>query len=113
MTGNARSLQSVTRAICGYCDVLTTVKSVVSAVPGEALMSTSKYGSSNVAAGVTPMSQLSSLFVVDGLPLGSVAAPVLIARSIANRNGADARHRVTDSVPVRSCRPRQAPPCSH
>jgi hypothetical protein len=47
----------VTRAICGYCDVLTTVKIVVNAIRCGALMSTSKYGSSNVAAGVTPMSQ--------------------------------------------------------
>src|SRR5262245_24090408 len=80
-TGNEKSVQMVTWAICGSCDTFVIVNRVVS--PAAFARSTSKYGSSNVAAGATLMSQLSSLFVVAGAPVGNVAfgaiAPALRA----------------------------------
>ena len=54
---------------------ITNVNSVVS--PAGLVRSTSKYGSSSVAAGATPMSQLSSLFVVAGEPVRNVASAVI------------------------------------
>jgi len=50
---------------------LVIVNSVVS--PAALSRSTSKYGSSSVAAGATLMSQLSSLLVVAGPPSSNVA----------------------------------------
>src|SRR5436305_7281849 len=63
-TGNERSVQSVTCAICEKRLTLVIVNSVV--VVRADVVSTSKYGRSSVAAGATPMSHESSLFVVDG-----------------------------------------------
>src|ERR1043165_3683929 len=62
-TGYAQSVQTTTCAICGRYPVFTIVKNVSVA---RVAVSTSKYGRSSVAAGVTPMSHESSLFVVDG-----------------------------------------------
>ncbi|HEX8616329.1 MAG TPA: hypothetical protein VF911_01975 [Thermoanaerobaculia bacterium] len=71
MTGYEKSVHSVMWAICSTFDVFVIVKMVCS--PAREARSTSKYGSSSVAAGATPMSQLSSLFVVAGAPVGNVA----------------------------------------
>src|ERR1043165_7576948 len=49
--GKPQSVQTTTCAICGRADVFTTVNSVVRAVVCGDLKSTSKYGSSSVAAG--------------------------------------------------------------
>src|SRR5688572_23449170 len=72
-TGYDQSLQTVMCAICGMAETLVIVHSVVCAVATGAAMSTSKYGSSSVAAGAVPMSQLSSFAVVAGEPDGNVA----------------------------------------
>src|SRR5215213_1312878 len=72
-TGYDQSLQTVTCAICGIADTFVTVQRVVCAVATGEAMSTSKYGSSSVAAGAVPMSQLSSFRVVAGEPDGNVA----------------------------------------
>src|ERR1044071_7857476 len=62
--GNDQSVQTTTCAICGRSDVFTIVNSVVRAVVWGDLKSTSKYGSSSVAAGaLEAMSHVSSLFV--------------------------------------------------
>src|SRR5687768_2168839 len=73
MTGYEKSVHRVMWATCGRFETFVIVKIVVSPVPAGELMSTSKYGSSSVAAGVTPMSHESSLFVVDGPPVANVA----------------------------------------
>src|SRR5438045_831951 len=79
---NDQSVQRTTCAICGISDVFVIVNTVVRAVwPGE-VKSTSKYGNSSVAAGNTPMSQESSLFVVAGLLDGNVRLGVF-ARGVA------------------------------
>src|SRR3954469_25119118 len=70
-TGNDQSVQTVTCAICGKRLTLVTVKRVVVV---RLVVSTSKYGRSNVAAGATPMSHESSLFVVVG-PKATPGAP--------------------------------------
>src|ERR1043166_62140 len=62
-TGYDQSVQTTTCAICGRYPVFTTVKNVSTE---RVAVSTSKYGRSSGAAGVTPMSHESSLFVVDG-----------------------------------------------
>src|SRR5438128_853750 len=64
--GNDQSVQTVTCAICGNALTLVIVNRVFLAVVDGDLKSTSKYGSSNVAAGAVPMSHESSLFVVVG-----------------------------------------------
>src|SRR5690242_6968682 len=74
-TGYERSVQTVTWAICGRFETLVTVHNVSSSWPLTRL--TSKYGSSSVAAGATPMSQLSSLFVVAGESLVKVASAAI------------------------------------
>src|ERR1051326_3259726 len=73
--GNDQSVQTTTCAICGRSDVFTIVNSVVRAVVWGDLKSTSKYGSSSVAAGAfEAMSHVSSLFVdVGSKPLLNVA----------------------------------------
>src|ERR1043165_9640100 len=73
--GNDQSVQTTTCAICGRSDVFTIVNSVVRAVVWGDLKSTSKYGSSSVAAGaLEAMSHVSSLFVdVGNSPLLNVA----------------------------------------
>src|SRR3954465_10948444 len=63
---NDQSVQMTTWAICGTRLVFVMVNSVVRAVVAVDLKSTSKYGSSSVAAGATLMSHASSLFVVVG-----------------------------------------------
>ena len=63
----AEPFQSVTRATCGNMVVFVIVNVVV--VRGEGARSTSKYGRSSVAAGITAMSQVSSLAVLFGLPV--------------------------------------------
>src|SRR5205085_212030 len=65
-TGNERSVHWVTLAIAGRSLVLVIVNRVVCAVVCGELKSTSKYGSSSVAAGAVLMSHASSLFVVVG-----------------------------------------------
>src|ERR1041384_5853699 len=60
MTGNDQSVHITTCAICGYGETFCTVKSVVVAVDDGEAKSTSKYGSSSVAAGRKGMSQPSS-----------------------------------------------------
>src|SRR5947199_9524646 len=65
-TGNEKSVQIVTCAICGKRLTLVIVNSVV--VVRAEVGSTSKYGRSRVAAGATPMSHESSLLVVVGPP---------------------------------------------
>src|ERR1051326_3177981 len=62
-TAYDQSVQTTTCAIGGSYPVFTTVKNVSVA---RVAVSASKYGRSSVAAGVTPMSHESSLFVVDG-----------------------------------------------
>src|SRR5262249_24102733 len=74
-TGNDQSVQIVTCAICGICVTFVIVKRVVCAVVCGELKSTSKYGSSSVAAGAVLISQLSSLSVVDGPAPVKNAAP--------------------------------------
>jgi hypothetical protein len=75
-TGNDQSVQIVTCAICGTCVTLVTVNNVVCAVVCGELKSTSKYGSSSVAAGAMLMSHESSLFVVDGpAPVKNACGP--------------------------------------
>src|ERR1051325_29935 len=73
--GKDQSVQTTTCAICGRSDVFTIVNSVVRAVVCGDLKSTSKYGSSSVAAGAfEAMSHVSSLFVdVGSSPLLNVA----------------------------------------
>src|SRR6266568_8355551 len=73
--GNDQSVQTTTCAICGRSVVFTIVNSVVRAVVWGDLKSTSKYGSSSVAAGAEEaMSHVSSLFVdVGSSPLLNVA----------------------------------------
>src|SRR5436305_1009837 len=73
--GNDQSVQRTTCAICGRSVVFTIVNSVVRAVVCGELKSTSKYGSSSVAAGAADaMSHVSSLFVdVGRSPLLNVA----------------------------------------
>src|SRR5947199_4501035 len=66
--GYDQCVQTTTCAICGRYPVFTIVKNVSVA---RVAVSTSKYGRSSVAAGVTPMSHESSLFVV----VGPAAAP--------------------------------------
>src|SRR2546430_16186258 len=75
MAGNDQSVQTTTCAICGRSLVFTVVNSVVRAVVWGDLKSTSKYGSSSVAAGAEEaMSHVSSLFVdVGSSPLLNVA----------------------------------------
>src|SRR5256885_15400184 len=50
------------------------VNRVVEPVPAAAAVSTWKYGSNNVAAGVTPMSHESLLLVVAGCPVEKVSS---------------------------------------
>src|SRR5437660_1879440 len=69
----AQSVQSVTWAICGWALTLVTVKTVVRAEAEDETKSTSKYGSSSVAAGATPMSHESSLPARAGVAPRSVA----------------------------------------
>ncbi len=69
-------------ATCSTFDVFVIVKIVFS--PVREARSTSKYGSSSVAAGATPMSQLSSLFVVAGAPVGNVAFATTLSGRAAN-----------------------------
>src|ERR1051325_213883 len=72
--GYDQSVQTTTCAICGRSLVFTIVNSVVLAVWAGLLKSTSKYGSSSVAAGATATSHVSSLFVLLGRsPLLNVA----------------------------------------
>src|SRR5256885_14075412 len=85
-TGNDQSVQMVTWAICGKRLTFVIVKSV-SCV--RLVISTSKYGRSRVAAGATPMSHESSLFVVVGPP-ATPGSPVLKVAS-----GAGGKWRVT------------------
>src|SRR5438067_299517 len=84
--GNDQSVQTTTCAICGRSEVFTIVNSVVRAVVCGDLKSTSKYGSSSVAAGTAePMSHVSSLFVdVGSSPLLNVALGVGVKRPPAN-----------------------------
>src|SRR5581483_2163066 len=63
-TGNPKSLQIVTRTICGSALVLMTVKTVFTAEEAELCVSTSKYGRRRVAAGYAPMSQPALFSVV-------------------------------------------------
>src|ERR1043166_384238 len=73
--GNDQSVQRTTCAICGRSVTFTIVNSVVRAVVWGELKSTSKYGSSSVAAGAfDAMSHVSSLLVdVGSNPLLKVA----------------------------------------
>src|SRR5437016_14257404 len=73
--GNDQSVQTTTCAICGRSVTFTIVNRVVRAVVCGDLKSTSKYGSSSVAAGAEEaMSHVSSLFVeVGSSPLLNVA----------------------------------------
>src|SRR5262249_44564664 len=91
-TGYDQSVHSVTCAIWGKRLVLVIVNRVVEPVPCAAAVSTSKYGSSSVAAGVTPMSHESALFVVAGWPVVNVSSDagtrVAVCRSIANADPA-------------------------
>src|ERR1700674_2281744 len=79
-TGNDQSVHSTTCAICGKRLVFVIVKRVL--VDRE-VVSTSKYGRSSVAAGVTPMSHESSLFVVVGPPAANVAFGAIVRRFTA------------------------------
>src|SRR5258708_39613435 len=63
---NDQSVQRTTWAICGTRLVFVIVKRVVRAVAAVDTKSTSKYGSSSVAAGAVLMSHASSLLVVVG-----------------------------------------------
>src|SRR5207253_9657469 len=63
---NDQSVQRTTCAICGTRLVFVIVKRVVRAVAAVDTKSTSKYGSSSVAAEATLMSHASSLLVVVG-----------------------------------------------
>src|SRR5258708_26505336 len=63
---NDQSVQTTTWAICGTRLTFVMVNRVVRAVVAGDLKSTSKNGSSSVAAGAVLMSQASSLFVVVG-----------------------------------------------
>src|SRR4029078_949705 len=73
--GKDQSVQTTTCAICERSDVFTMVNSVVRAVVCGDLKSTSKYGSSSVAAGaLEAISHVSSLLVdVGNSPLLNVA----------------------------------------
>ena len=73
-----QSVHSTTCATCGRRLVLVIVKSVVLAADAAETKSTSKYGSSNVAAGATPMSHVSSLFVDAGEPAANVAFGAIV-----------------------------------
>jgi hypothetical protein len=64
--GRSRVVQRVTFTICGNGDTFVTVKIVVVAVVIGAMVFTSKYGMSGVAAGCNAISQLASLAMVDG-----------------------------------------------
>src|SRR5450755_4881246 len=72
-TGNDQSVHSVTCAICAYGLTLVMLKMVVRP---PRVASTSKYGSSSVAAGAVPMSHESSLLVVVG-PAPASTPPVV------------------------------------
>jgi hypothetical protein len=74
-TGKDQSVQTVTCAICGASETLTSEKIVLT----ERSALTAKYGSSSVAAGAVPISQVSSLFVVRG----AVAAPPTPGENVA------------------------------
>src|ERR1700682_4183478 len=76
-TGEDQSVHSVTCAICGRRLVFVIVNRVDAA---RVLVSTSKYGNSNVAAGVVPMSHESLLFVVVGPPAANVAFGAIVRR---------------------------------
>jgi hypothetical protein len=76
---NAQSVHTTQCAISGIWLVFVMVKIVVRAAARAARKSTSKYGKSNVAAGVTLMSHASSLFVVAGADTASGAPNVKLA----------------------------------
>src|SRR6266481_3591589 len=86
---NDQSVQTTTCAICGNRLTFVIVNRVVRAVVCVDRKSTSKYGSNNVAAGATPMSHESSLFVV----VGPDAAPPTPEAKVAF--GAGVRCRFT------------------
>src|ERR1051326_9223714 len=73
--------------------VFWIVKSVVCAVIAGELKSTSKYGSSSVAAGRTEMSQESSLFVVAG--------PAASAEIEKNNVASVPRQRIAENLGVK------------
>src|SRR5438552_6388995 len=86
-----QSVQTTTCAICGKALTFVIVNNVVRAVVCVDRKSTSKYGSNNVAAGATPMSHESSLFVVVG-PLKTPGAPKV---KVAFGTGVSVRCRFT------------------
>src|SRR5476649_1894204 len=84
--GYDQSVQIVTRAICWCGETFTTLKTVVRAVDAVPSSWTWKYGRRSVAAGATPMSQESSLFVVEGAMLDEVAAKRFPVSTRSRRN---------------------------
>src|SRR6476619_1922228 len=100
-TGNDQSVQTVTWAICGRRVTFVIVKSVYCV---RLVISTSKYGRSRVAAGATPMSHESSLFVVvgppavPGVPNVKVAFGAAPVRLIANAEPAIRRVAIMAST---------------
>src|ERR1051326_749694 len=93
--GEPRAFRGLTCAIWGRFETFWIVKSVVFALFCGDLKSTSKKGSSSVAAGWTAMSQLSSLFVVVGLMM-DVPANAEVAKT---KEKSMARKRIVKNLP--------------
>src|SRR6266571_1686230 len=100
MAGNDQSVQTTTCAICGRALTFVIVNRVFLAVVWGELKSTSKYGSSSVAAGAVLMSHVSSLFVeVGSRPLLNVAfGAALSAGWAANADPATSRVAIATRI---------------